>query len=130
MTDAQRDNPPPIGSTITFKFQELSDRGVPRFPTYVGLRQEEPSDIKHQKIQQGESHVAATKTKRRFECVAGTSDKFWEIDVQGSSVTVRFGRNGTTGQSSVKQFAHVVKAEKHAEMMIAEKLRKGYREVG
>ncbi len=37
-SDAERDNPPPIGSIITFRYQELSDRGVPRFPAYVRLR--------------------------------------------------------------------------------------------
>jgi len=34
-TDAQRNNPPAVGSTITFRYQELSDRGVPRFPSFV-----------------------------------------------------------------------------------------------
>ena len=34
-TDAQRENPPPVGSTITFRYQELTDRGVPRFPSFV-----------------------------------------------------------------------------------------------
>jgi NAD-dependent DNA ligase len=33
-----RMNPPPVGSVITFRYQELSDKGVPRFPTYVGVR--------------------------------------------------------------------------------------------
>ena len=27
--------PPAIGSTITFRYQELSDAGVPRFPSYL-----------------------------------------------------------------------------------------------
>lgn len=36
-TDNQRENPPPIGSTITFKYQELTDAGVPRFPTFVRM---------------------------------------------------------------------------------------------
>ena len=36
--DARRNNPPAIGSMITFRYQELSDRGVPRFPTFVRLR--------------------------------------------------------------------------------------------
>ena len=31
-SDAQRQNPPPVGSTITYRYQELTDRGVPRFP--------------------------------------------------------------------------------------------------
>ncbi|MBL8826921.1 MAG: DNA ligase [Planctomycetaceae bacterium] len=37
-TDAQRERPPAIGATITFRYQELSDRGVPRFPTFVRVR--------------------------------------------------------------------------------------------
>jgi DNA ligase-1 len=36
-TDAQREQPPPIGSTITFRYQELSDGGIPRFPTFVRI---------------------------------------------------------------------------------------------
>jgi DNA ligase-1 len=37
-SDAQRESPPPIGSLITFRYQELSDSGVPRFPSFVGPR--------------------------------------------------------------------------------------------
>jgi len=37
-SDAQRDNPPPVGSTITFRYQELSDRGVPRFASFLRVR--------------------------------------------------------------------------------------------
>jgi DNA ligase-1 len=37
-SDAQRNNPPPVGSAITFRYQELSDRGVPRFPSFVRVR--------------------------------------------------------------------------------------------
>jgi DNA ligase-1 len=40
-SDAERDAPPPIGSFITFRYQELSDGGVPRFPSYVGVRQDD-----------------------------------------------------------------------------------------
>lgn len=36
-SDAQRASPPPIGSVITFRYQELSDRGVPRFPSFVRI---------------------------------------------------------------------------------------------
>jgi len=38
LSDAQRNNPPAVGSTITFRYQELSDRGVPRFPSFVRVR--------------------------------------------------------------------------------------------
>lgn len=40
LTDAEREQPPVIGSTITFRYQELSDRGVPRFPTFVRVRRD------------------------------------------------------------------------------------------
>jgi DNA ligase len=38
-SDAQRENPQPVGSTITFRYQELTDAGVPGFPSFVRLRQ-------------------------------------------------------------------------------------------
>jgi DNA ligase-1 len=37
-SDRQRESPPSIGSLIQFRYQELSDGGIPRFPSYVGLR--------------------------------------------------------------------------------------------
>lgn len=37
-SDAERADPPAIGAVITFRYQELSDDGVPRFPSYVGER--------------------------------------------------------------------------------------------
>lgn len=41
-TDRLRERPPAIGSYITFRYQELSDGGVPRFPSFVGLRTDAP----------------------------------------------------------------------------------------
>lgn len=38
-SDRQRESPPPVGSWITFRYQELTDRGVPRFPTFVRVRE-------------------------------------------------------------------------------------------
>jgi DNA ligase-1 len=37
-SDAERHSPPSVGSIITFRYQELSDGGVPRFPSFVGIR--------------------------------------------------------------------------------------------
>jgi len=37
-SDAERAAPPPIGAIVAFRYQELSDDGVPRFPSYVGER--------------------------------------------------------------------------------------------
>ncbi|EST07741.1 DNA ligase, ATP-dependent, central [Kalmanozyma brasiliensis GHG001] len=37
MSDAQRDNPPPIGTIINYRFFELSEDGYPRFPAFRGI---------------------------------------------------------------------------------------------
>ena len=34
-SDKDRESPPVIGSQVTFRFQELTDGGVPRFPSFV-----------------------------------------------------------------------------------------------
>jgi DNA ligase-1 len=36
-SDKERDNPAAVGATVRFKYQELSDGGVPRFPSYAGV---------------------------------------------------------------------------------------------
>ncbi|MCA9720440.1 MAG: DNA ligase, partial [Myxococcales bacterium] len=38
LSDADRDDPPKIGAIVTFRYQELTDAGVPRFPTFVRIR--------------------------------------------------------------------------------------------
>jgi DNA ligase-1 len=38
LSDEERRAPPPLSSVVTFRYQELSDTGVPRFPSYVGVR--------------------------------------------------------------------------------------------
>src|SRR5215471_15187774 len=37
-SDREREQPPGIGATVTFRYQELSEAGVPRFPSWVGVR--------------------------------------------------------------------------------------------
>jgi len=38
LTDAERNTPPAVGTAITFQYQELSEDGIPRFPSYLGVR--------------------------------------------------------------------------------------------
>jgi DNA ligase-1 len=40
-SDREREAPPAVGATITFRYQELSEGGVPRFPSYVRVRGDE-----------------------------------------------------------------------------------------
>jgi DNA ligase-1 len=122
-SDAQRSSPPPIGSTITFRYQELTEAGVPRCPTFVRVR----GDLANET---GEPALSSkNQSTRRFEFTEGTSDKFWEISISGSQVTVCFGRKGTAGQRETKTLATADAAQKHAEKKINEKLAKGYHEV-
>jgi DNA ligase-1 len=49
LSDEERRRPPAPGAIITFRYQELSEAGVPRFPSYVGVREDvkwppEPGD--------------------------------------------------------------------------------------
>ena len=53
-SDNQRNNPPPVGSTITFRYQELTDGGVPRFPSFVRMHTGQPQPVaKATKVKRG-----------------------------------------------------------------------------
>jgi len=65
----------------------------------------------------------------RYEFVEGKSSKFWEIDIEGRTVTTRWGRIGTAGQSATKSFPSPPAAQVEHDKLVAEKLKKGYRSV-
>ena len=54
------------------------------------------------------------------------SEKFWQINIEGCSHTVTFGRIGTKGQSKTKTFASTEECEKDAAKLIRSKKAKGY----
>ncbi|NBP68753.1 MAG: WGR domain-containing protein, partial [Cytophagia bacterium] len=54
------------------------------------------------------------------------SDKFWQIETQGNSFTVIYGKTGTSGTSQTKIFESDEKCLKEAEKLVAEKKKKGY----
>ena len=70
--------------------------------------------------------MASATGTRRFEFVGGGSDKFWEITTRGTEVSVRFGRNGTQGQTTTKIFPDAAAARQHADKLIRQKTGKGY----
>ncbi len=39
LSDANRRNPPPIGTIVTFRYRELTSRGVPRFASFYRVRE-------------------------------------------------------------------------------------------
>jgi predicted DNA-binding WGR domain protein len=67
--------------------------------------------------------------KRYFEFVDDASSKFWETWVEDTTLSVRFGKIGTNGQTTVKEFPDTGAAEQARDKAIAEKTRKGYVEV-
>ena len=67
-------------------------------------------------------------SKREFHLSDDKSNKFWTIELAGNSFTVNFGRTGTNGQTQTKEFASPEAAKKEYDKLVAEKLKKGYRE--
>ena len=65
-----------------------------------------------------------------YRLVAGASNKFWRIGVEGTDLTVEFGRVGTKGQRVVKSFEDEDRARREMNKLVLEKTRKGYEEVG
>lgn len=63
---------------------------------------------------------------REFEYADGKSFKFWKIDLQDSDVVTQYGRIGSTGQETKKNFGTPEKAQKEYDKLVAEKLGKGY----
>jgi len=145
-SDRDREQPPSIGSSITFRYQELSDAGIPRFPSFVGLRSDVPvqpiaaepvssSKAKKTTVRLSEKPTSsagsptASTASRYFECVQGTSSKFWEVSVVDNELTTRWGRIGSQGQSKSKTFATPEAACKERDSLIESKIAGGYREV-
>lgn len=149
LSDADRREPPAVGSTITFRYQELTEAGVPRFPSFLRVAEEPPQADVSASIPESPSAGRApagrkTATKKApanaspgptttvtgdaiyFELKDDKSAKFWEIDRAGVEVTVRYGRIGASGRTSVKSFSDESKAEAHAAKLIEQKTAKGY----
>lgn len=40
LSDEQRRNPPPIGSTVTYRYRGLNDSGIPRFASFMRTRED------------------------------------------------------------------------------------------
>ena len=70
-------------------------------------------------------------SRREFQLIEGTASKFWSITLEGLAHTVNYGRIGTSGQSTRKEFATESEAKTSHDKLIAEKVKKGIaREVG
>ncbi|WP_440098283.1 WGR domain-containing protein [Streptosporangium sp. H16] len=70
--------------------------------------------------------MAARSTYLELSEDGGSSHKFYEVVVDGTEVTIRYGRIGESGQSKASAFASAAKAEAAAAKKINEKVRRGY----
>src|SRR6185436_13550369 len=68
--------------------------------------------------------------RRAFQCTEDGASKSWMITVLGAMHMVEFGKIGKGGQVKSKTFATEAEAQADAEKLIAEKVKKGYVEVG
>jgi predicted DNA-binding WGR domain protein len=66
--------------------------------------------------------------KHYLEFIDEKSNKFWEITQEGNSFTARYGKIGSDGQTQTKSFTSEETAQKEAEKLLKEKLKKGYAE--
>ena len=156
-SDAEREDPPEIGAVITFRYQELSNDGVPRFPSYVGERIDvkvpapiamgtprpaakatpaptpaakkaapppEPDDDEGADEEDAGAKPAADWKQR---LVHDGENKFWEIEVRGTSHYTRFGKVGSPGQTRLTDLGSATAAKSDAEKRAMQKRKEGYR---
>ena len=60
------------------------------------------------------------------ESEAAFSSKYWQIDQVGKKLNIRFGKIGTDGQLTAKEFASEEDASQEYEKLIRSKTKKGY----
>ncbi|MFD5553875.1 WGR domain-containing protein [Streptomyces sp. NPDC127068] len=70
--------------------------------------------------------MARSTTYLELSQEGGGAHKFYEVTVDGTVVSVRYGRIGADGQTTVSSFPTEVKARAAAAKKVGEKVRKGY----
>jgi DNA ligase-1 len=108
-SDEERESPPPIGTVITFRYQELSNDGVPRFPSYVGERID-----------------AVVPVAGVISLVHQAEQKWWKIEVKGTAHYTTFGKVGSAGQKRVSDLGSAAAAQADAEKRAEQKRKEGY----
>lgn len=67
--------------------------------------------------------------KKRFIYQKGLSNKFWNIDCSGTTQNIVFGKIGTKGRKTTKEFSSEEECIAVSEKLIAQKTKKGYTEI-
>jgi len=142
-SDAERASPPPVGAVITFRYQELTTDGVPRFPSYIGVRDDvawpPTNDAPRAQAPAAAAVVApaGVAAPPRPAVVASTTrdariftkdGATWQITLNGSSHAIRRLRGEAIETVNVA-FTGAAAAWRDAERKIAEQLADGWIEV-
>jgi DNA ligase-1 len=139
-TDAEREDPPAVGSLITFRYQELSTGGVPRFPSFVRLRTDDVELRMPEVVHPIAIQVSRPMPPRppppeplrgvlRLEFTVGSAVRFWEVEVQGAVQLVRYGKEGQPPHQQEQHFEDEEEALRATWHLIGQKKEKGYVEV-
>lgn len=67
--------------------------------------------------------------KRYFINQEGEANKFWNVEIDDATYTVAFGKVGTQGRQNSKSLADAASCEAEVAKLIADKTKKGYREI-
>lgn len=101
---------------------------MPRYELIKGKKKKEGTQL----VGKGPAKPAKTSAggAKRYELSDGSSNKFWQIELTGTSFRVTYGKIGSTGQTQIKSFANAEAAKKAYDALIAEKSKKGYTLIG
>jgi DNA ligase-1 len=144
-SDAEREAPPDLGAVITFRYQELSDDGVPRFPSYVGerldvelpLAKNGPRRLEAQNLAGASDVPKPAAPKPPAPEPAPDADfvvrlehpdenKFWTIEVRGTQQVTKFGKLGSPGQTRLADLGSASAARADADKRAQQKRKDGY----
>ncbi|SIS60156.1 WGR domain-containing protein, predicted DNA-binding domain in MolR [Chryseobacterium ureilyticum] len=67
--------------------------------------------------------------KRNLINQNGVSDKFWNIEYEGNTQKIVFGKTGTKGRETIKEFTDENECIQESEKLISQKIKKGYTEI-
>lgn len=67
--------------------------------------------------------------KRNLINQNGVSDKFWNIEYEGNTQKIVFGKTGTKGRETIKEFTDENECIRESEKLTSQKIKKGYTEI-
>ncbi len=155
LSDAERESPPALGAIVTFRYQELTDAGVPRFPSFVGERHDVAwEELVHEPRRASPTAGAPSRPRALgvpalpaapvvvappppppqvetsgnvyLEFLKGRTVRFWEIEWEGKIVYIEYGRVDREPKTQTRSFPDATAAGLFAERQIRAKREKGY----